>query len=800
MTLFDALGVWINESRASLIIGVVMLTLGTYLASSQDPPSTFFCSSQDRRLFIGFLQWTGLLLDAAIAVVAWRTLAWARTTKSRLRTLSVILLVSSLGAALAYWTSRLVFHASLAGYHFRGLDSLYFFDVVVDGLAFSAFLIATSLLATEGSPLSLVGTITFILGLPLAVQKTRLIGTWENVSPVVTYLALMCICFGFSSFIYASNMQSVAIVHRAFVVFLLVILTIAATIYTPIKALQIVDNHPLVKVIYNARIEADRWLRHATVSDSLPVAVQEYKERHNGREPPPKFDIWYDFAKNRRSEILDHFPQMENDLLPFWGIPPAKIREDTRRAAAEPDMAMLQIRGGKPQHNLPPGSPYKAVMDDLLDLVKGFAGHLPDMELTINLDERPRVLAPWDEVQRVTRTAYRKRVSKLLPRAAPNLGEMPEAQAAITDKLVAQKNFTSVRALREMTALTCPPGTKARAATHWDIRDFCTACAEPQSQGLYLANWPLSQDICHQSDLLRLHSFHMTSPELRPLQELVPVFSRAKTDSYSDILIPLRRISEPAEPTTETFDMKYKQLFWRGNVARLGSSHELVRGGHQERLVHALNNPTRSEKTRLLLPRKKNRWAFEELPTAELNTFLPIDVSFASYTACRSPNGGDCDAAANEFPKKPEVTEPLRNQYVMVVDTDNGPPREFLRTLRSNSVPFYASIFKEWYSERLRPWVDFVPIDLRLHALHGTLAYFTGIQDGKKNQDIRKLNGRELVMRGRPEDAEWIAEQGKRWAEKALRREDMEVYLFRLLLEWGRIVDDNRDESRFVLP
>ena len=62
------------------------------------------------------------------------------------------------------------------------------------------------------------------------------------------------------------------------------------------------------------------------------------------------------------------------------------------------------------------------------------------------------------------------------------------------------------------------------------------------------------------------------------------------------------------------------------------------------------------------------------------------------------------------------------NQYVMVVDTDDGPPRELLRTLRSSSVPFYASIFKEWYTERLMPWVHFVPVDLRFHALHSTLA------------------------------------------------------------------------------
>lgn len=32
------------------------------------------------------------------------------------------------------------------------------------------------------------------------------------------------------------------------------------------------------------------------------------------------------------------------------------------------------------------------------------------------------------------------------------------------------------------------------------------------------------------------------------------------------------------------------------------------------------------------------------------------------------------------------------------------------------------------------------------------------------------------------------------------RREDMEIYMFRLLLEWGRMVDDRRSELGFVMP
>ncbi|KAK3300185.1 glycosyltransferase family 90 protein [Chaetomium fimeti] len=781
LTIFEAFGAWFYSSRGPLFISVLMLTLGTYLVSSLDPRSTFFCSNQDRSALVVLLQWAGLFLDASIAIIMWRILAWARTTKSRLRTLSGIILVAALGAGLLYRTFRLFVPVMPMSYQFRGLDSLYVFDVVVDGLAFSTFVVSASLLAGEGSPSSLAGILAFLFGIMQAIQKTALTGTWENISPGTIYFALTLICLGFSFFVYLNNIRSVIFIHRAFFVFLLFIITIIATIYTPIKALQITDKHPLIRTIYDARTEADRWMVHATVSNSLPVAVQEYKERHNGRDPPQKFDIWYDFAKDRHSVILDDFQQMEEDILPFWGMPPSKIKEGIQRAAAEPDMALLQIQGGEARHNLPPSSPYKPVVDDLVDLVKDFVKHLPNMELAINLNERPRVLAPWDDVQRFINTANRKRVSKLLPRSSDSLGEMPAARATTDDNSPTEVGFTPVRALRQMTALTCPPGTKGRAGTHWDIRDICTSCARPQSQGQYLTNWPLSQSLCHQPDLLRLHSFHMTPPEVRPLQELLPVFSRAKTDSYRDILIPLRRISEPADPPTDGgFENKFKRLFWRGRVDRSHTSPELIRGGHQERLVHLLNTPTRSEKTTLLLP-SKDRFTYEQVPTAAINDLLPMDVAFSTYTACKAttntnPNtnpGNTCPAAAAaaaEFllqPSEPSTEpspEPLEHKYVLLTDTDTGPSPHLLRTIRSSSVPLHATIFREWFSERLRPWVHFVPIDVRLHGLHGTVAYFLGLH----KRGGRMLNGREVVMEGRTEDAKWIAEQGRRWAGKAI--------------------------------
>ncbi|KAK0657160.1 glycosyltransferase family 90 protein [Cercophora newfieldiana] len=790
-TIFDDIGQWIHEIKLSLIIGILTLSYGVYLSSLQGTRSTFFCSSLGNPSLVLFLQWAGLFLDTSIVVLFWRILASARTTKSRLKTLSGILLTTAGGVGVLHSISRFLQRSNPMSSYSGGLDSLYAFDTAVDGMMLSVFLISASLLTTEGSPLSLVGIVTFLSGILSAIQQTSLIGTWENVSPTTSYLALIFICNGFAFFVYANNLRSVVFVHRAFIVLILILITLAATIFTIIVGSRAIDGHPIERLVYDGRVEGDRWLINAKVSGSLPVAVREYVERHDGRPPPRGFDTWFKFAMDRNSPVLDNFAQMERDLSPFWGIAPEMVRDGVRQAADEHDIVLVKIKNGTPIYDSVSGAS-ASIMDDIMAMIKSFGEHLPDLEFAVNLDERPRVLASWDKIP----TGKHSSLGKLLSRRSSTDGA-----ALRIDRIIG--NYTRLRDLREMTALACAPGTKSRSGVHWDVRDICTPCLQPQSpDSQYLADWPQALELCHQPDLFRLHGFHMTAqPNYGPLPELLPVFSRSKTDSYSDILIPLRRHDESLElvDTDVKFQAKQKKLFWRGKLDG-NPDKELLQGGHQERLIHLINNASKTDEVTILLPgsNRPGTYSYEHASAAELNNLLPIDVGFIGPSrSC----GEDC-AARHEFGFKEDtdeesiIAQSLTNQYVLVMDTDNGPPKGFLPVLRSGSVPFLSSIFKEWYTERLLPWVHFVPIDIRFHALHGTLAYFTGIGE---TGEVR-LNGRDVKLDGKPDNAKWIAEQGRGFASKALRREDMEVYLFRLLLEWARLVDDNRDKMGFTLP
>ena len=89
--------------------------------------------------------------------------------------------------------------------------------------------------------------------------------------------------------------------------------------------------------------------------------------------------------------------------------------------------------------------------------------------------------------------------------------------------------------------------------------------------------------------------------------------------------------------------------------------------------------------------------------------------------------------------------------------------------------------------------MHFVPQDLRLHAVWSTLAYFAGV-DGKIGTGN---SARQVIMAPHEKQASMIAASGREWANKVLRKEDMDVYFFRLLLEWGRITDERRGEIGF---
>lgn len=121
--------------------------------------------------------------------------------------------------------------------------------------------------------------------------------------------------------------------------------------------------------------------------------------------------------------------------------------------------------------------------------------------------------------------------------------------------------------------------------------------------------------------------------------------------------------------------------------------------------------------------------------------------------------------------------------YKFVPDIDgNSFSGRYLGFLRSTSVPIKATVWREWHDSRLVPWKHFVPMDNRFGDYYCIMEYFLGY-DGKGAHDRA---------------AEKIATEGKEWAEQVLRKEDMQVYVLRLLLEYARLLDERRVKMGYV--
>lgn len=159
-------------------------------------------------------------------------------------------------------------------------------------------------------------------------------------------------------------------------------------------------------------------------------------------------------------------------------------------------------------------------------------------------------------------------------------------------------------------------------------------------------------------------------------------------------------------------------------------------------------------------------------------------------------HGDDCAHLTPYYKAEEEIA--MKKQFVAkyLPDIDgNGFSGRYLAFLRSTSVPIKATLFSERYDSRLVPWYHFVPMQNSFVDLYGILEYFMGRigRDEPRNDD-----GTIYMEGGHDEQARKIAMQGKEWAEKVLRRQNMLVYLLRLLLEYRRVCEDDREIMGWV--
>jgi len=78
--------------------------------------------------------------------------------------------------------------------------------------------------------------------------------------------------------------------------------------------------------------------------------------------------------------------------------------------------------------------------------------------------------------------------------------------------------------------------------------------------------------------------------------------------------------------------------------------------------------------------------------------------------------------------------------------------------MSTNSLVLKSTIFPEWYTDRIQPWVHYVPIKADLTDLYDVLTFFRSDNDAL---------------------AKKIAVAGRDWSRAFWRKEDMVAYQYR---------------------
>lgn len=523
--------------------------------------------------------------------------------------------------------------------------------------------------------------------------------------------------------------------------------------------------------------------------------------------------------------VIDDFDQIYEDLLPFQALDPGKLRRLTSQIASNPSnaLAAVSVRGGivHTQEDILPT--HKWMVDGVAKMISSFSYFLPDMDIAVNLNDECRVAIPWEALEYL-KSAGQPSIAPENVTSAINTWSFDRAStwpAVIKTEGGDSEDFDDrpfQRTFSRYGAPICPPGSDARNSLFWDRHSLCVSCAKPHTLGQFVSDWTLSGDICHQPDLGYLHGFFLSPSTFRVSQLPLPIFSQSKVQGFNDILYPsawnyIDKVKyEPSEtqPDLPYFD-KESTLLWRGGTSEGVSTGGSWKGMTRQRLLHLVNNNTLNDVS-VLLPSQEEPEMFKyyKLNGTEPHTKLNLQTDMHIGEKISRCHGDDCGIQEEELGLAERLDFQDHWKYRFLFDMDGaGFSGRFLPFLQSRSLPFRTGLFRQWFDSRLTAWRHFVPVDIRLHGFWSTLAYFAGVEveqvvEGKEGEEGEEEGEegegeRQTYFNAHDLEGTLIAEEGRMWAERVLRKEDMEIYFFRLLLEWGRLTDDRRDELGFTI-
>ncbi|KAF2203641.1 hypothetical protein GQ43DRAFT_438624 [Delitschia confertaspora ATCC 74209] len=653
--------------------------------------------------------------------------------------------------------------------------------------------------------------------------------------------------------------------------------------------LQRAPVHPIDTLITNAHHEFNRLVDSATTSLEDTAAV--YRERR-GRHPPPGFDEWYEFAKNRDAVIVEEFwDQIYDDLRPFWAVEPQELRNLTRRVEAN----TFHFRN---QNVTKYGDHFW--MDAWKGMMEEFMEKMPELDVNMNIMDEPRVMVPWETVERIL---HLSEPPKTLLEPQNVVSDFSGGFHEPSDKVLEPHiEFMGGGPLPiwEIFQASCPPDSPAHSGSwHVDLSleppELISRYPSPYSYKGFVSNWTMATNPCYQPTLGGLHGHFVQPLRKSTTAQLIPIFSSTKHAANNDIVFPAAMyyanwplFEVSAEDAKKELPWKEKktEMIWRGTASGGVNTIDNWWRFQRHRFISMINstwvahveacpqsNPLLNKKGQQVedckdwLPR-----ADHSTPESMTDSLPPVfsipdprmypldivrgphkdlapwtklwgsDTGFNHLQCSYFDANGTCSYTGMYYSLSGHDMVSMAdmvNKFKFLPDIDgNSFSGRYRAFVLSGSVPLKATIFKEWHDKRLVPWLHFVPLDNTFSDLYSVMEYFLGDGLGptvtiptstptdpndpnspKKTITKQRSESSGLLSRlhrwlygnykerywglpsgslGHDEEAHEIAENGREWGKKVLRKQDMTIYAYRLMLEWARVADDRREELGWV--
>jgi hypothetical protein len=454
--------------------------------------------------------------------------------------------------------------------------------------------------------------------------------------------------------------------------------------------------------------------------------------RRYSRDPPPGFDKWFAYAKSKNTVLVDDFDMIVNNLEPFWQISPQRLLESIEHVSSIGALALRKCEFAAGKFICEDGG---WMADDLGKLLGEVSEDMPDITFALNVLDEPRVVMD-------------RRIFQAGGVAKPEF--LDESHHSIWPR---------------MTALC--QGTSSFPRYSASVHDYGIP---------FLQDWFHANDVC-QHDFSTMHGLFSSPTTCLITDAPIPVLSQSAPTSFGDVIYPSpwyeakvfqKDYKDEEDPSWEN---KTDTLYWAGKTTGSFSTNGSWKQSHRQRFVSMVKTMNVTNH-KFLKEMRPGKWQSYE--AIEINQDL-FAVKFTAIVQC---NEDDCNEQKEYFGtyEKEEISQQFQSRFVFDVDGNSFSGR-YYTLLQSRSVVLKQTVLKEWHDERLIPWVHFIPVSLSMEELPEIIRYMTSHEEGRRR-------------------AKEIADQGRAWHERALRREDFTIYLYRLMLELARTMDPQRQVKK----